>query len=266
MVGRRSARRDLQRGLGLFPNRSAAVGQQCPFGGSVSAGGLDPGQPSQGAAPFRSRQWGSPAGGAPDGDRRRVGHQWLAGLGGSGELAAVLLGVLGLPALSRHSGGSAPGGPVARGGHGARGRHRSGPALVRLERPSAGPGGRHHLAPQGRWQSQRPPGRPLRLRQHCRELAGPGLALHPGGPGGPGPGSVVAGHRSRPGLSGGDGDSPHRFPQCLGCFCVGVALGARGLELGLAAAAAAGRPGDRECRHPHWCARGVAGPCAPDRS
>jgi hypothetical protein len=254
MVGRGPASRGLQHGLGVFPNRSAAVGQQRPLGGGVSSGGLDPGQPRQDATPGRSRQWGAPAGGASDGDRRRGGHQWLAGLGGSGELAALLLGVLGFPALSRHSGGPAPGGPAARGGHGARGRHRSGPALVWLERPSAGPWGRDHLAPQGRWQSKRPPGRPLRLRQHCRELVGPGLALHPGGSGGPGPQSVVAGHRSGPGLSGGDRDPPHRFPQRLGRFCVGAAFGAGGLELGLAAASAAGGFGDRQCRHPQRCA------------
>lgn len=266
MVGRGPTRRGLQRGLGLFPNRSAAVGQQCPFGGSVPARCLDPRQPWQSAAPGRSRQRCAAAGGAPDGDRRRGGHQWLAGLGGPGELAALLLGVLGFPALSRLSGGPPPGGPPACGGHGARGCHRSGPALVRLERPSAGPGGRDHLAPQSRWQSRRPPGRPLRLRQHCRKLAGPRLALHPGGPGGPWPGSVVAGHRSGSGLSGGDGDSPHRFSQCLGRFCVGFALGAWGHELGLAAACAAGGSGDRQCRHPHRCARGVAGPCAPDRA
>ena len=129
------------------------------------------------------------------------------------------------------------------------GRHRAStdnglwPAVGAVERPLADPGRAGDLAHQGGRQPPRSPGRPVRLRQHRRRLAGPGLAFCPGGPVTAGPAPLAPphgpGHRRRHGRR----HLSHRFAQCLGRPAAGGATGGGAPELALAAAPAAAEPG-----------------------
>ena len=168
------------RGLALLPAGSSASGQQRLPRWPAASRGADPGQPRASFALDRSGQC-RPAGGCR-GHGAGLLHrqQRLAGLGRSGQLAALLLGLLGFPALSLHAGGPSSGGPDAGGRHGTGGHHRTGPALAGVGRTLPDSAGTGHLASAGGGQSPRTPGGSVRLRQHRRGLAGSGLAPGPG--------------------------------------------------------------------------------------
>ena len=173
------------------------------------------------------------------------GHQRLAGLGGPGQLAALFLGLLGLPALRGHGPGPAPGGAVVFGRHGAGDRDGSGPALPGLGWSLATARWPDPLVDHPGGQSPRPALGPVRLRQHHGRLAGPGVALRPGGPAAAPPALATAGPGPAAGRLPGGQPLSHRFPQRLGGVGAGPADRGGAGQLALAAAPAAAS--DRNC-------------------
>ena len=189
--------------------------------------------------PLVAGDLGVDAGGLPR------GHQRLAGLGGPGQLAALFLGLLGLPALRGHAPGAAAHGALVSGRHGAGDRYGLGPALLGLGRSLAAAGGPDPLVDQGWRQSPWPAFGPVRLRQHHRILACPGVALQPGGPAATLPALATAGPGPAAGRLPGGQPLSHRFPQRLGSPGAGPTDrgGAGQLALAVAPVAAGDRGG-----------------------
>ena len=158
------------------------------------------------------------------------------GLGRPGQLAAVLLGVLGFSPASRDGETTAPGRLDARGWHSSCVGYWFRTDVVGLVWSLATGGWSDCLVCRSWRTTQRSPVWPLRLRQHCWSVVGGGMASHVG---------VRTSSRWLeaaqwcPGLSPVDGccGAVHPVQKCHGCFSACGAIGDRPVAVVLVAAA-----------------------------